>query len=131
MFSFYRRNTKTKLLRIGTQQYSAYIYYQFQTVFSNQIIMLYFTSQQKIYPKRKITYKNQNLEQNCVLQESCKTVRCWQRAILLVKGGHCVGDWFMRHRFPGTFNRKILLWNGIKMTLVVCKYLIISTRLWY
>ena len=59
--------------------------------------MLYFTSQQKIYPKRKITYKNQNLEQNCVLQESCKTVRCWQRSILLVKGGHCVGDWFMRY----------------------------------
>ena len=30
-------------------------------------------SQQKIYSKRKITYKKQNLEHNCVLQESCKT----------------------------------------------------------
>ena len=29
--------------------------------------------------------KKQNLE-------SCKTVRRWQRSILLVKGGHCVGD---------------------------------------
>jgi len=26
------------------------------------------------------------------LQESCKTVRRWKRAILFVKGGHCVGD---------------------------------------
>ena len=50
-------------------------------------------SQQKIYAKRKIAYKKQNLEHNCVLQESCKTVRRWQRSILLVKGGHCVGDW--------------------------------------
>jgi len=22
-----------------------------------------------------------------------KTMRRWQRSILLVKGGHCVGDW--------------------------------------
>ena len=49
-------------------------------------------SQQKIYPKREIAYKKQNLEHNCVLQESCKTVRRWQRSILLVKGGHCVRD---------------------------------------
>jgi len=27
-------------------------------------------SQQKIYAKRKIAYKKQNLEHNCVLQES-------------------------------------------------------------
>ena len=85
-------NTETKLLRIGTQQYSPYIYYQFQTVFSPQIIILYFMSQQKIYTKRKIAYKKQNLEQNCVLQESCKTVRRWKRSILVVKGGHCIGD---------------------------------------
>ena len=34
--------------------------------------------------------KQQNIEHNCVLQES---VRRWQRYILLVKGGHCVEDW--------------------------------------
>jgi len=33
-------NTKTKLLRIGTQQYSPYIYCRFQTVSSPQIIIL-------------------------------------------------------------------------------------------
>jgi len=49
-------------------------------------------SQQKIYAKSKITYKKRDLEHNCVLKESCKTVRRWQRSILLVKGGHCVGD---------------------------------------
>ena len=49
-------------------------------------------SQQKISTKREIAYKKQNPEQKCILQESCKTVRCWQRSILLVKGGHCVGD---------------------------------------
>ena len=32
--------TKTKLLRIGTQQYSPYIFCQFQTVLSRQIIIL-------------------------------------------------------------------------------------------
>ena len=42
--------------------------------------------------KRKIASKKQNLEHKCILQESCKTVRRWQRSILLVKGGHCVGD---------------------------------------
>ena len=51
-------------------------------------------SQQKIYTKREIAYKKQNLEHNCVLLESCKTVRGWQRSILLVKGGHCVEDCF-------------------------------------
>ena len=59
----------------GTQQYSPYIYCQFQTVFSPEIIILYFISQQKIYAKRKIAYKKQHLEHNCVLQESCKGVR--------------------------------------------------------
>ena len=49
-------------------------------------------SQHKIYSKRKITYKKQDLEHNCVLQESCKPVRRRQKSILLVKGGHCVGD---------------------------------------
>ena len=65
--SFYRMNTYTKLLRIGTQQHSSYIYCQFQTVFSSQIIILYFMSQQKIYTKRKIAYKKQNLEHICIL----------------------------------------------------------------
>ena len=50
-------------------------------------------SQQKIYSNRKIAYKKQSLEHDCVLQESCNTMRRWQRSILLVKGGHCVGDW--------------------------------------
>ena len=49
-------------------------------------------SQQKIYTKGDISYKKQNLEHNCILQESCKTARRWQRYILVVKGGHCVGD---------------------------------------
>jgi len=49
-------------------------------------------SQQKLYAKSNIAYKKQDLEHNCVLQESCKTVRRWQRSILLVKGGHCLGD---------------------------------------
>ena len=49
-------------------------------------------SQLKIYTKRKIASKKQNLEHNCVLKESCKTVKYWQRSILFVKGGHCIGD---------------------------------------
>ena len=48
-------------------------------------------SQLKIYTKRKIASKKQTLEHKCILQESCKTMRRWQRSILLVKGGHCVG----------------------------------------
>ena len=36
-------------------------------------------SQLKIYTKRKIVSKKQNLEHKCILQESCKTVRRWQR----------------------------------------------------
>ena len=94
MFSFFRINTYTKLHKIGTLQYSSHIYCQFQTVFSAQIIIhvLYLMSQLKIYSKRKIASKMQNLEHKCVLQESCKTVRLWQRFILLVKGAHCVGD---------------------------------------
>ena len=55
-------------------------------------IILYFMSQQKIYTRRKIVYKKQNLEHNCVLQDSCKTVRRWQRSSLLVRGDHCVED---------------------------------------
>ena len=94
MFSFFRINTYTKLHKIGTLQYSSHIYCQFQTVFSAQIIIhvLYLMSQLKIYSKRKIASKMLNLEHKCVLQESCKTVRLWQRFILLVKGVHCVGD---------------------------------------
>ena len=64
------------------------MYCRFQPEFSTQIIILNFMSQLKIY-----TNKGQNLEHKCVLQESCKTMRRWQRSILLVKGGHCVGDW--------------------------------------
>ena len=50
-------------------------------------------SQLKIYSKRKLASKKQNLEHRCINQESCKTVCRWQRSILLVKGGNCVGDW--------------------------------------
>ena len=50
---------------------------------------LNFKAQLKIYTKRKIASKNQNLEHKCILQ-SCKTVRRWQRSILLVKGDHCI-----------------------------------------
>ena len=84
MFSIYRMNTSTKLLRLGTQQYSPYIYCR--TVFSPQIIKLNFISQLKICTARKIASKKQNLEDKCILQESCKTVGRWQRYILLVKG---------------------------------------------
>jgi len=52
MFSFYRMNTLTKSLRIGTQQYSPYIYCRIQTVFSPQI-SLDFKSQLQIYTKKK------------------------------------------------------------------------------
>jgi len=40
-------------------------------------------SQLKIYTKRKTASKKHNLEQKCILQESCKFVR----------GDHWVGDW--------------------------------------
>jgi len=33
-----------------------------------------------------------HLEDKCILPESSKTARRWQRSSLLVKGGHCVGD---------------------------------------
>jgi len=45
------------LLRIGTQQYSPYLYCRFQTVFSPQIIISNFMSQLKIYTIRKIASK--------------------------------------------------------------------------
>ena len=60
------------------------------TITSNNNIIFYVTTKD-IYKKGNSLYKNP--EHNCVLQESCKTVRRWQRSILLVKGGHCVGDW--------------------------------------
>ena len=67
-------NTSTELLRIGTQLYSSYIYIaNFCQYFSPQII-LYFMSQQKMYANSKIAYKKQNLEHNCVLQESCMMI---------------------------------------------------------
>ena len=50
-------------------------------------------TQLNIYTKRKIASKKKNLEHKCILQESCKTVRRWQRSILMVRGDHCVGDW--------------------------------------
>ena len=37
-------------------------------------VKLNFISQLKIQTKRKIAYKKENLEHNCILQESCKTV---------------------------------------------------------
>mgnify|MGYP000343770604 CR=1 FL=1 len=92
MCSFYRMNTSNKLLRIGTHQYSPYIYCRFQTAFLPQIIILEFKSQLQIYTKRKIAFEKQDLERKYVLQDSCKTVRRWQRSNLLVKGDHCVGD---------------------------------------
>ena len=92
MFSFYQINTYTKLLRIGTQQYSPFIYCRFRTVFSPQTILLYLKSQVQIYTRRRIASEKQGLERKCVLQESSKTVRRRQRSILLVKEGHCIGD---------------------------------------
>ena len=81
MFTFYRINTYIKLLRISTQQYRFYKYCRFQTVYSPQII-IYFMSQlyTNIYTKRKIASKKQKLDHKCMLQESCKTVRRWQRS---------------------------------------------------
>mgnify|MGYP007091677928 FL=1 len=66
-------DTLTKLLRIGTAQYSSSIYCQFETVFSPQIIIILKSmSQLKIFKqKRKIASKKQTLEYKCVLQESC------------------------------------------------------------
>ena len=49
-------------------------------------------NQKDFLSKRKMAHKNQNPEHKCILQESCKTVRGWQRSILRVKGDHCVGD---------------------------------------
>ena len=89
MFSFYRMNTYTKLFRIGTQQYSPFVYCRYQTVFLPQIIILNFISQLKRYTKGKIASKKPNLEHTCNLQDSRKTVRRWQISIL---PGHCVGD---------------------------------------
>ena len=43
---------------------------------SNNNIIVYITTKD-IY-KREIDYKKQTLEHDCVLQESCKTVRRWQ-----------------------------------------------------
>jgi len=73
MFSFYRINTYTKLLRIGTQQYSPHIYILpiSNSIFTS-IIVLKFMSQLKIYTKRKIVTKKQNLVHKCILQGSCK-----------------------------------------------------------
>ena len=53
MFSFYRMNAYTKLLRVGTQQNGPYIYCRFQTVFPPQIIILNCMSQLKMYLKDK------------------------------------------------------------------------------
>ena len=50
-------------------------------------------SQLKIYTRRKIASKKQNLDHNGVLHECCKSVRHLQRSILLVRGDHCIGDW--------------------------------------
>ena len=76
-------NTYTKLLRIGTQQYSPYIYFWFQTVFSPQIIILSLKSQVQIYTKRRIASKKQTLERKCVLQESFKYETCMKNMNLV------------------------------------------------
>ena len=59
-------NTYTKWLRIGTQQYSTYIYCQCYTVCftSNDYIIFYVTTKDV----RKSASKKQNLEHNCVLK---------------------------------------------------------------
>ena len=83
MFSIYRMNTRNQL------EYAVYILPISNSIFTSNSIFL---SQQQMYTKRKIASKKQNLEHKCILQESCITVKRWQISILLVKGGHCVGD---------------------------------------
>ena len=95
-------NTYTKLLRIGTQQQSLYIYIycRLQSEFFPQIISN-LMSELKICTKRKFAFKKQNLKHKCILQESCKTVRRWQRYILLVRGDHGVDvgiDFFKQNK---------------------------------
>ena len=80
-------NTKTKLLIIGTQQYSSYIYIanskQYICLKNNHIF--YVTCDNlKIHTKRNIASKKQDLEH-----------RQLQRSILLVRGDHCVGNWLL------------------------------------
>ena len=58
-------------------------------------------SELKICTKRKLASKKQNLKHKCILQESCKTVRRWQRYILLVRGDHGVDvgiDFFKQNK---------------------------------
>ena len=59
-----------------------YLYCRFQTVFSPQIKILNVMLQLNRYANRKIASKRQ--KHKCILQESCKTVRRWQRSVLHV-----------------------------------------------
>ena len=65
-------------------------------MFTSNTNIFFFMSQLKIYTKRKIASKKQTLEHKCILPNSCKTVRRWQRSIRLGRGDHCVGDWNSR-----------------------------------
>jgi len=62
-----------------------------------------------IYKQKSIS-KKQNLEHKCILEESCKIVRRWQRYILLVKGGHCVEDWYVMPYIQN--NVYTIIWHG-------------------
>jgi len=75
-------NAYTKLIRIGTQQYS--LLPISNSVFtSNNDIKFCVTTKDIIIQKEKIASKKQYLEHNCILQGSCKTMRRWQISICL------------------------------------------------
>ena len=93
------------------------------SIFTSNNKSIFYVTTKDIY-KGKIAYKKQNLEQNCVLQESCKTVRRWQRPILLVKGGHCVGDWWGGRR-ADKFGRP-----GGQFWLETCDLWLVVCDLW-
>ena len=82
-------------------------------------------SQQKIYTKSKIAAKKQDPEHNCVLQESCKTMRRWQRSILLVEEGHCVEDCAIpppahhRHQFRDCGYIGMITWEACALTALL------------
>ena len=89
-------------------------------------------SQQKICTKRTIDYKKQSLEHKYVLQESCKTVRRWQRSILLGNGGHCVGDcvrwWNTCHNSRTNEQRKDA--HDSIYLFTVCNFNVVECSLW-
>jgi len=56
MFTLYMIDTYTKLVRIGTQQYSPYMFDPFRTVFSPQIII----TTKDIYKKKNSFQKERS-----------------------------------------------------------------------